>query len=73
MKITRKDSFWIVTDPTPESTLGDICHETNLESFENIVIGHGMDRSRLSDDNLTIYTDETEAHDDAMKRLAARV
>ncbi len=74
MKITRETKLWIVTDPTPESVIEDVLHPCTLPELENIMLGTAMrcGKQRLSDANLTIYTDETEARTDAESRLDAR-
>ena len=74
MKITTGTKLWIVTDPTPVSVIEDVLHPCTLPQLENIMIGSAMrcHKQRMSDANLTIYTDETEARIDAEARMAAR-
>ena len=69
MKITLDDKIYIVTDPTPFSTLSDICYETTLRSLENEIIGANINKERLSDINFIIFTDAAEANDYAMRLL----
>ena len=73
MKITTETRLWIVTDPTPVSVIEDVLHPCTLPQLENIMLGTAMrcGRQRMSDANLTIYTDEAEAREDAEARLNA--
>ena len=72
MKITRETKLWIVTDPTPVSILPDICWPATLANLENQIIGAGVVGEKMSDKNMTIYTDMGEAEADAESRLIAR-
>jgi hypothetical protein len=56
----------MTTDPTPDSTLADICFETSLRSVERQFKG-GL----TIGDNPTIFTDRAEAEADAHLRLVA--
>lgn len=71
MKITTETKLWIVTDPTPESVLPDICWPATLANLENQIIGALPER--MTDKNMTIYTDMEEAQNDADARLNACV
>lgn len=59
------DRFWVVTDPTPESEIGDILFETDVRGFVLQVRG-GLDEDRRP----TIFADRESAEADAMARLA---
>jgi len=74
MKITTETPIWIVADPTPVSAIEDVLHPCTLPQLENIMIGTAMrcGKQRMSDANLTIYTNEAEARKDAEARMAAR-
>jgi len=61
------DPFWVVTDPTPDSTLADICFETTLRSLERQLRG-GLTIA----ENPTIFTDRVEAEAEARVRLVAQ-
>ncbi len=64
MRFGPKDPFWVVTDPTPDSTLGDILFETTLAGLERQFKG-GL----TMDENPTIFTDREEAEQEARARL----
>jgi len=67
MNITKKN-FWVVRNPGPNSTFGDICWSTSLERFYPYVLGTGLvDYER---ENHTFYDNEEEARKDAEARLA---
>jgi hypothetical protein len=62
----RLDKFWVVTDPTPESTMGDICFEASVAQLAlQFKGGLSMDRRP------TIFTEKTEAEIEAYGRLVA--
>lgn len=67
MRFGPKDKFWVVTDPTRCSELGDIFFEASLEDLLLQFRG-GL---RI-EDNPTIFTEREEAETDARRRLAAR-
>lgn len=67
MKIERHTKFWLVTDPTPVSTLADVCSEGTLLSLRLQFLG-GLKMDR----NPTIITSHAEAVDEAKKRHKAR-
>jgi len=60
----RVDQFWVVTDPTPESELSDICFVTTLPKI--ILQARG---GLAAEQNPTVYTDRDEAERDARARL----
>jgi len=74
MKITTETRLWIVTDPSPVSVIEDVLHPCTLPQLENIMLGTAMrcGKQRMSDANLTIYTNAADAEADAEARLAAR-
>lgn len=66
MRIGPQDRFWLVTDATPESTLGDVLAEVTLGELELQFKG-GLTIA----DNPAIFTDEDEAEQEAQRRLVA--
>jgi hypothetical protein len=66
MRFGRDDKFWVVTDPTPESEMGDICFEASLCDLERQFKG-GL----TADHNPTLFTDRREAEIEAFGRLVA--
>ena len=64
MKIDAKTTFWCVTDPGPQSTLWDICFETNLDGLRLQFAG-GL----TMDQQPTLYTSQEEAQEEARNRL----
>ncbi|GEM_PF-6386830 len=72
----RLTSFWIVQDPTPDSTLEDICFETTPERHADWIIGgsllRGGSRNEDKERHTTYYLDGAKAMADATKRLAKR-
>lgn len=67
MKFNVHDRFWMVTDPTPVSELGDICFQTSLEDLVLQIKG-GLDLK----ENPTIFTAQDDARLEARKRLLVR-
>ncbi|MCK6481659.1 MAG: hypothetical protein L6R43_16405 [Planctomycetes bacterium] len=67
MRYGPKDPFWMVTNPTPNSELVDICFETSLENLALQVKG-GLSM----DADPTLFTDRAEAEVEARCRLVAR-
>jgi hypothetical protein len=65
MRIDNTDRFWVVTDASPVSELGDVLFETTIEGLERQFKG-GLS----SDHNVTLFTDHKEAEAEAKKRLA---
>jgi len=66
MRYGPDDRFHVVTNPTKDSTLADICFETSLRSLER------QFRGGLSiGDAPTIFTDRAEAEAEAHLRLVA--
>ncbi len=66
MRFGPDDTFWVVTDATPDSTLPDVCFETSLRGLELQFRG-GLS----SDRHPTIFTDRAEAEAEAQARLLA--
>ena len=66
MRYGPDDAFWVVTDPTPISTLGDILFETSLRGLDRQFHG-GLSMA----DNPTIFTDRAEAEEEARGRMIA--
>jgi hypothetical protein len=66
MRYGPDDPIWCVTDPTRESTLGDVCFQTSLRSLERQFRGGLSIR-----DTPTIFTDRAEAEGEAHLRLVA--
>ena len=64
MHIGPDDTFWVVTDPTRESELADICFVTSLRSLERQFRG-GLTAA----ENPTIFTEKAEAEEEARRRL----
>jgi len=64
MKIDATTRIWVVTDPTPVSTLPDICFETTLAGLRVQFFG-GLNMERRP----TLFTTREEAHEDAKNRL----
>jgi len=61
---------WIVTDPTPESVLEDICYSCPVSQLGNLIIGGGP--GTWAREHATIYTTAKEAKADALARLSRR-
>lgn len=66
MRYGPDDKFWMVTDATPESTVGDVLFETTLRGFE-IQLKGGLSMER----NPTLFTHYAEAEAEAVNRLLA--
>jgi hypothetical protein len=66
VKIDAAARIWVVTDPTPHSTLPDICFATTLDGLRLQFAG-GLSM----DDHPAVFTTEEEAHEDAKNRLFA--
>ncbi|MCK4414419.1 MAG: hypothetical protein KAY32_12830 [Candidatus Eisenbacteria sp.] len=66
MRYGPDDSLWVVTDPTPSSTLGDIMFEASLRDLILQFKG-GLSM----DDHPTLFTDEREAEIEAYGRMTA--
>ena len=64
MKIDATTRLWVVSDPTPHSTLPDICFATTLDGLRLQFAG-GLSM----DDHPAVFTDEEEACDEAKNRL----
>ncbi|MCC7137600.1 MAG: hypothetical protein IT460_04135 [Planctomycetes bacterium] len=67
MKIDQKTPIWVVIDPTPHSTLPDICFETTLDGLRLQFAG-GLSM----DDRPVVFTTDEEAHEEARNRLLIR-
>lgn len=68
VKIDTRDSFWIVTDPTPLSEIHDIVFMSSLARLELQFRG-GL---QCDKDRPTLYTDKSAAFEDGQRRLDAR-
>ncbi|MCK4414817.1 MAG: hypothetical protein KAY32_14880 [Candidatus Eisenbacteria sp.] len=66
MRFGADDKFWVVTDPRPESTLGDILFQASLRDLERQFKG-GL----TMDDHPTLLTDRREAEVEAHARIIA--
>jgi len=66
MRFGPEDKLWVVTDPTRESELGDVCFETTVRGLLLQLKG-GLDIER----NVTLFTDENEAKVEGFGRLTA--
>jgi hypothetical protein len=66
MRFGRDEKFWVVTDPAPESEMGDICFEASLRDLELQFRG-GL----TCDDNPALFTDRREAEVEAFGRFVA--
>ncbi len=66
MRYGPDDKFWVVVDPTPLSTLGDIVFEASLRDLELQFRG-GL---RI-DEHPTLFTDRQEARREGRERLTA--
>ena len=66
MRFGPDDTFWVVTNPSPVSTLEDVLFETSLRELELQFKG-GL----TIDANPTIFTDRSEARVEADRRLVA--
>jgi len=67
MRIDAKTPIWVVTDPTPHSTLPDICFATTLDGLRLQFAG-GLSM----DDRPVVFSTEDEAREDARNRLLIR-
>ncbi len=66
MRFGPNDKFWVVTDPTPISTMADILFETSLAGLDWQFRG-GL----TSEANPTLFTERAEAEAEAHQRLRA--
>jgi hypothetical protein len=66
MRYGPKDEFWMVTNPTPNSELADICFSTSLENLALQLKG-GL----AMDADPTLFTDRAEAELEARCRIVA--
>ncbi len=64
MRIDATTRIWCVTDPTPHSSLPDICFATTLDGLRLQFAG-GLSM----DDHPAVFTDEEEACEEAKNRL----
>jgi len=67
MRFGPKDKFWVVTDPSPLSVLGDVLFAASLTDL--LLQFHG---GLTLDQNPTLFTDRAEAEAEALERLHAR-
>ena len=66
----RLDSVYLVTDPTPNSTLADIVYETTAARLDLYVLGGGP--GVWEREHHTMYATAAEANVDARARMAGR-
>ena len=66
MKIDKNTKFFLVTDPTKDSTLEDVCSEIKGLPGLLLQVKGGLD---VEKENATIYDNKNEAITDAKKRL----
>ena len=66
MRFGPDDKLWVVTDPTRESEVGDVCFETTVRGLLLQLKG-GLDIER----NVTLFTEKNEAEVEAFGRLTA--
>lgn len=66
MRFGPNDKFWVVTDPTPESEIGDILFQASLHDLELQFKG-GL----TSAQHPTLYTERVEAESEAQARMVA--
>lgn len=66
MRFGPKEKFWITVDPTPDSSLADVCFACSLSDLELQFRG-GL----KMDMNPTLFTSKAEAEADANARLFA--
>jgi hypothetical protein len=67
VKIDASTALWVVVDPTPHSTLPDICFGTDLAGLRLQFLG-GLDLDR----HPVVYDTQDEAVEDAKNRLLVR-
>ncbi len=67
MRFGPEDKFWVVTDPAPESELGDILFQASLKDLE-VQFKGGL----TMDQHPTLFTEKEEAEREAQARLIAR-
>jgi hypothetical protein len=67
MNIHAQRWFWVVTEPTPDSTIDDIMSKTDLNGFQRLLIG--MKPQRPSDVKMVIWTNHEDALLDVMDRF----
>lgn len=63
MKYSASYKWWIVTNPRPESEIGDICFEATIGDLALMVQG-GLDVT-----DCAFYTDEVKAKSEAISRI----
>lgn len=66
MRYGPDEKLWVVTDPTAESEMPDICFEASLRDLERQFRG-GL----TCEQNPTLFTDRREAEVEAFGRLTA--
>ena len=66
MKVTGlPEWFWVVTVPTPDSTVADICFRRNLTQFAQQIRG-GLDEATI----VGIFAEKSDAQNEALRLLA---
>jgi len=64
MRIDAQTPIWVVTDPTPQSTLPDVCFKMTLDGLRlQFAGGLSMDQRPA------LFTTRDEAHEEAKNRL----
>ncbi len=66
MRYSADHKFWVVTDPTPGSVLGDVLFEASLRDLEKQFKG-GL----TTDEHPTLFTEKPEAEIEAYGRFTA--
>jgi len=66
MRFGPKDKLWVVTDPTPQSEMGDILFQASLHDLDLQFKG-GLTMAQ----NPTLFTEKAEAKIEAYGRLVA--
>ena len=67
MRLDMQSTFWLVTDPGPESTVTDILSRVSMTGFIGMVEGEQVSEK----DNPALYDDGVEAERDALARFFA--
>ena len=66
MRIGMDDAIWVVTEPTPQSELGDVCFEATFSKLLLQLRG-GLDAEKI----VALFTERNEAEIEAYGRLVA--
>lgn len=65
------EKFWVVKNPTEQSEMGDICWETDVNTFARYVHGTGP-VSKFEEECHQVHTSERTARAEAQLRLNLR-